>query len=44
MKKIPKITQISLEEAKKTKGKSNWSKLHGEQKKEKNKISKEKQH
>jgi len=40
MKRNQKTTQISLEAAKKTKGKSNWSKLFGEQKKEKAKVVK----
>ncbi len=40
MKKNPRKSHMSLDEAKKAKGKSNWSKLFGEQKKEKNKIAK----
>ena len=40
MKKNNMKIQISLKEARKIKGKSNWSKLVGEQKREKAKILK----
>ncbi len=42
MKPNSKKSHVTLEEAKKTKGKSNWSKLYAEQQKEKNKMPKRK--
>ncbi len=43
MKSSFKKSHVTLEEAKNTKGKSNWSKLYAEQQKEKNKSKPDKQ-